>query len=239
MAQSRKRRKERQRAAAQLRAAPAAAEPATEPAADAASPAERGYSRSRAKDEAARAALQAARARRAADRRDRRRDRRRAARPGERGRRGARLGPGRATRTTAPGRSPTRSSPPACSSWSPWGMWKAKYWAVLGMQTLLALTLIGSSLALVTVEQRRRRPAARGHPRRRRHAVLVHGQGDGAHPDARAADPRPLARTGRSGYARPTVLSRIRSGLTYSNVRATAALFVALGGTPTRSRPAR
>jgi hypothetical protein len=32
-----------------------------------------------------------------------------------------------------------------------WGMWKAKYWAVLGMQTLLALTLIGSSLALVTV----------------------------------------------------------------------------------------
>jgi hypothetical protein len=32
-----------------------------------------------------------------------------------------------------------------------WGMWKSKYWAVLGMQTLLALTLIASSLALVTV----------------------------------------------------------------------------------------
>jgi hypothetical protein len=32
-----------------------------------------------------------------------------------------------------------------------WGMWQAKYWAVLGMQTLLALTLIASSLALVTV----------------------------------------------------------------------------------------
>src|SRR5215208_94336 len=32
-----------------------------------------------------------------------------------------------------------------------WGMWKARYWAVLGMQTLLALTLIASSLALVTV----------------------------------------------------------------------------------------
>ena len=31
-----------------------------------------------------------------------------------------------------------------------WGMWKAKYWAVLGMQTLLALTLIASSLGLVT-----------------------------------------------------------------------------------------
>ena len=32
-----------------------------------------------------------------------------------------------------------------------WGMWKSKYWAVLGMQTLLALTLIASSLALVAV----------------------------------------------------------------------------------------
>jgi hypothetical protein len=31
-----------------------------------------------------------------------------------------------------------------------WGMWKAKYWAVLGMQTLLALTLVACSLALVT-----------------------------------------------------------------------------------------
>jgi hypothetical protein len=30
-----------------------------------------------------------------------------------------------------------------------WGMWKARYWAVLGMQTLLALTLIASSLGLV------------------------------------------------------------------------------------------
>jgi hypothetical protein len=31
-----------------------------------------------------------------------------------------------------------------------WGMWRSKYWAVLGMQTLLALTLIASSLGLVT-----------------------------------------------------------------------------------------
>jgi cation transport ATPase len=29
------------------------------------------------------------------------------------------------------------------------GMWRARYWAVLGMQTLLALTIIFSSLALV------------------------------------------------------------------------------------------
>ena len=32
-----------------------------------------------------------------------------------------------------------------------WGMWQAKYWAVLGMQTLLALTLIASALGLATV----------------------------------------------------------------------------------------
>jgi hypothetical protein len=31
-----------------------------------------------------------------------------------------------------------------------WGMWNARYWAVLGMQTLLALTLIASTLGLVT-----------------------------------------------------------------------------------------
>ena len=29
-------------------------------------------------------------------------------------------------------------------------MWHARYWAVLGMQTLLALTLIASALGLVT-----------------------------------------------------------------------------------------
>jgi cation transport ATPase len=30
-----------------------------------------------------------------------------------------------------------------------YGMWKARYWAVLGMQTLLALTLVFASLALL------------------------------------------------------------------------------------------
>jgi hypothetical protein len=30
-----------------------------------------------------------------------------------------------------------------------WGMWRARYWGVLGMQTLLAITLIGACLALV------------------------------------------------------------------------------------------
>jgi hypothetical protein len=31
-----------------------------------------------------------------------------------------------------------------------YGMWKARYWAVLGMQTLLAITIIFAALALIT-----------------------------------------------------------------------------------------
>jgi hypothetical protein len=31
-------------------------------------------------------------------------------------------------------------------------MWHSRYWAVLGMQTLLALTLIAAALGLVTAE---------------------------------------------------------------------------------------
>jgi hypothetical protein len=30
-----------------------------------------------------------------------------------------------------------------------WGMWKARYWAVLGFQTVMVLTLISASLLLV------------------------------------------------------------------------------------------
>lgn len=31
-----------------------------------------------------------------------------------------------------------------------YGMWKAKYWAVLGMQTLLALTIVGAAVGSLT-----------------------------------------------------------------------------------------
>jgi hypothetical protein len=31
-----------------------------------------------------------------------------------------------------------------------WGMWKSRYWAVLGMQTLLAITLVLASLSLIS-----------------------------------------------------------------------------------------
>ena len=33
-----------------------------------------------------------------------------------------------------------------------YGMWRGRYWGVLGMQTLLALTLIGAALSLVGVQ---------------------------------------------------------------------------------------
>jgi hypothetical protein len=33
-----------------------------------------------------------------------------------------------------------------------YGMWRTRYWAVLGMQTLLALTVIAASLGIVTAE---------------------------------------------------------------------------------------
>ena len=33
-----------------------------------------------------------------------------------------------------------------------YGMWKARYWGVLGMQTLLALTLVFASLSLITAQ---------------------------------------------------------------------------------------
>jgi hypothetical protein len=31
-----------------------------------------------------------------------------------------------------------------------WGMWRSRYWAVLGMQTLLGITLILASLSLIS-----------------------------------------------------------------------------------------
>jgi hypothetical protein len=31
-----------------------------------------------------------------------------------------------------------------------WGMWRVRYWAVLGMQALLALVIVGFSLTLLT-----------------------------------------------------------------------------------------
>ena len=151
MAQSRKRKKERRRSAEARRPAATPAEtahPETAPAEPA--PTEgRGYARSRAKNEAARAKL-------------------RPLAPGERptavtvgaiaavvlaasnvvamiagwNSLGGDIDEGRAVAFTL--------------LWTvillavAWGMWRSRYWAVLGMQTLLGITLILASLSLIT-----------------------------------------------------------------------------------------
>jgi NADPH-dependent curcumin reductase CurA len=111
---------------------------------------ERGYARGRARDEAARAALEPLR-------------------PGERPTAvtvGAVVAGGFAIANlvalvagwdTTPGSSDDRGAAIAGSllvagllCLVAYGMWKARYWAVLGMQTLLAITIVISSLALVT-----------------------------------------------------------------------------------------
>jgi hypothetical protein len=138
---SRKRRKQRRASAA----------PPRPPAAEAPSGADavaRGYSRSRARDEQARAALKPLR-------------------PGERplavtiGAAAATLlalanlvalafGYNAGEDSLSPGSEVTGSIlATALLALVAYGMWKARYWGVLGMQTLLALTLVFSSLALI------------------------------------------------------------------------------------------
>jgi cation transport ATPase len=135
---SRKRRRQRRAAGAPPRA----------PASEASSPSPTGYARSRAKDEQARAALQPLR-------------------PGERPR-AVTVGAIAATLlavanlvalafgynagedTLSPGSEITGSVlTTLVVGIVAYGMWRARYWGVLGMQTLLALTLVISSLALL------------------------------------------------------------------------------------------
>jgi cation transport ATPase len=158
---SRKRRKQRRAASAPPPRSPAAdvrepgprgaaSEAASEPspAASEAAPLSRGYARSRARDDAARAKL-------------------RPLRPGERPTAvtvGAivatvlalanlialAFGYNAGEDTLSPGSEVTGSIlTTLVVGIVAYGMWRAKYWGVLGMQTLLALTLIVSSLALL------------------------------------------------------------------------------------------
>ena len=141
MASNRKSRKRRKRAPR-----PSSA-PAASPAPAAADP--RGYERSRARDEAARAAL-------------------RPLRPGERPTAvtvGAIAAAGLALAnlialvfgynsgedTLSPGTEVTGTLlVTGVLVIVAYGMWRARYWAVLGLQTLLALTMIAAALALLT-----------------------------------------------------------------------------------------
>jgi hypothetical protein len=144
MAGKRKSRKRRRPAAGQRAVRPAAAPDAPAPAdAD-----PRGYARSRARDEAARAALKPLR-------------------PGERptavtvGAVAAAalalanlialaFGYNAGEDTLSPGSNVTGSIIAALVlGLVAYGMWRARYWAVLGMQTLLALTIVVSALGLI------------------------------------------------------------------------------------------
>jgi cation transport ATPase len=147
---SRKRRKQRRAASPPPRPPVAADVPAPEAraAASEAAPLSRGYARSRAKDDAARAALQPLR-------------------QGERptavtvGAIVATLlavanlvalafGYNASEDTLSPGSKLTGGIlTTLVVGILAYGMWRARYWGVLGMQTLLALTLVVSSLALV------------------------------------------------------------------------------------------
>jgi hypothetical protein len=153
VARSRKSRK-RQRAARGAASAPASGSASAGASGSASAPASRGapgagaYARSRAKDEAARAALKPLR-------------------PGERPTAitvGAivaavlalanlialAFGYNAGEDTLSPGSNVTGSVlAAAVLGLVAYGMWKARYWGVLGMQTLLALTIVVSALGLI------------------------------------------------------------------------------------------
>jgi hypothetical protein len=155
LAQSRKRRKKERRTATEVRrpvaervpAEPAPVEPAPAPVESA--PATGGYSRSRAKDDAARAALKPLA-------------------PGERPT-AVTVGAIAAVLIAAAnliamvagwnslgGDTDQGRAVAFTLLWSgilllvAWGMWRSRYWAVLGMQTLLAITLVLASLSLIS-----------------------------------------------------------------------------------------
>ena len=81
------------------------------------------------------------------------------------------------------------------------GMWRARYWAVLGFQTLLLLMMLASAFGLVVVELgspgRRHDPAAARIGR----ALLFHDPRDGAYPDA------VLARSGLERFYRVELMA--------------------------------
>ncbi len=106
-----------------------------------------------------------------------------------------------------------------------WGMWRARYWAVLGFQLLLVFLIFSAVFGLAvqasSVGRVRRDPRP---ARRRRQPLLLHGQGDGAHPDAFPASRR-----------RPSGFYRLRSRWLNPSTRSSSA--GALVATSPRSAP--
>ena len=67
------------------------------------------------------------------------------------------------------------------------GMYRRRYWAVLGFEALLAFQILVTSLALVVASTLARGGAVPGHDRARGLAVLEARAGDGPHPGRRAS----------------------------------------------------
>ena len=68
-----------------------------------------------------------------------------------------------------------------------WGMWRARYWAVVCFQVVLVFLIFSAVYGLLVIATsvgRVRRDARAA--RRLRHALLADGEGDGADPDAGA-----------------------------------------------------
>ena len=63
-------------------------------------------------------------------------------------------------------------------------MWRARYWAVLGFQTLLLLVMLASAFGLVVVNSVLQAVGTTLLLARIGHALLFHDPRDGADPDA-------------------------------------------------------
>ena len=75
------------------------------------------------------------------------------------------------------------------------GMWKAQYWAVLGFEFFLGLTLVFAAVSLMFAGNVLGVDLQPGHPRRRRRAVLEARARHGPAPDAEAAGDMSWAHT--------------------------------------------
>ena len=73
-----------------------------------------------------------------------------------------------------------------------WGMWRARYWAVLGFQLILVFLIFSAVYGLAAAGGDRwpSSPATLGLLAVAGTLLLLHGQGDGADPDAAAPAPR-------------------------------------------------
>ena len=68
-----------------------------------------------------------------------------------------------------------------------WGLWRARYWAVLGFQALMVIVMITGSLFLIQAMSWAEALVTTGLIAGAGRIVLLHDQGDGPHPDAAPA----------------------------------------------------